>query len=72
MANPKQTFEKYYTELLQSARDPNLSLGLSRSISAYRERRARVLERLPQTIELAEEVRLLKEDSIGHLDELVR
>ena len=46
MPDPKQIFEKYYTELLQSAHDPGLLLGLSRSINAYRERRAQALERL--------------------------
>jgi iron-sulfur cluster protein len=69
---PKQIFEKYYTELLKMAHDPNLSLGLSRSISAYRERRAQALERFPHTAELASEVRRLKEYSIEHMDELVQ
>lgn len=40
MPNPKQKFEKYADELLDKAHDRNISLGLSRSISAYRERKA--------------------------------
>ena len=72
MPEPKQIFEEYYDELLRSAHDHNLSLGLLRSVSAYRENRARALERFPHTVELAEEVRCLKEDCIGRLDELVQ
>lgn len=72
MPEPKQLFEGYYDELLRSAHDHNISLGLSRSVSAYRERRARALGRFPHTVELAEEVRRLKEDCIGRLDELVQ
>jgi L-lactate dehydrogenase complex protein LldG len=68
---PKQIFEDYYGELLKMAHDPNLLLGLSRSITAYRERRAQALERFPHTTELASEVRHLKEYSIEHMDELV-
>ena len=72
MPEAKQLFEQYYDKLLQMARDPNISLGISRSKSAYGERRARALEKFPHTVELAEEVRRLKEDCIGRLDELVQ
>ena len=71
MPEPKQIFEEYYNALLHIARDHNISLGISRSVSAYRERRARALEKFPHTVELAEEVRRLKEDCIVRLDELV-
>lgn len=71
MPKPKQIFEEYYDELMRSARDPNIALGLSRSINSYRERKARALERFPHTVELAEEVRRLKRDCLGRLDELV-
>ncbi len=72
MPEPKQIFEEYYDELLHSAHDHNISLGLSRSVSAYRKSRAQVLERFPHTIELAKEVRRIKEDGIGRLDELIQ
>ncbi len=71
MPEPKQIFEEYYDTLLRNARDPNLSLGLSRSVAAYRQSRALAMERFPHTTELAKEVRRLKEDCVGHMDELV-
>ncbi|MBA7614444.1 Lactate utilization protein B [subsurface metagenome] len=72
MPEAKQIFEEYYKELLHTAHDHNIALGISRSVSAYRERRDRALERFPHTVELAEEVRHLKEDCIGRLDELIQ
>ena len=72
MPKPKQIFKEYYNTLLHTAHDPNISLGISRSVSAYRERRARALEEFPHSVELAQEVRHLKEDCIGRLHELVR
>jgi len=72
MPGPKQIFEEYYDVLLRKAHDDNISLGLSRSVTAYREGRARALERFPHTVELAEEVKHLKEDCIGRMDELVQ
>ncbi len=71
MPSPKQVFEKYYRDLLASAYDHDLAVGLSRSIAAYRERRARALQRFPHTVEFAREVRQLQEYSIDHLGELV-
>jgi L-lactate dehydrogenase complex protein LldG len=71
MPEAKQLFEQYYDALLRSARDPDMSLGLSRSVSAYRERKARALERFPHTVKLAEEVRHLKRECLERLDELV-
>lgn len=72
MPEGKQIFEQYYNVLLQIAHDHNISLGISRSVNAYRERRARALEKFPHTVKLAEEVRQLKEDCIGRLDDLVQ
>ncbi len=71
MPEPKQIFEEYYDVLLRNAHDQHLLLGLSRSVNAYRESRAKAMERFPHTAELAKEVRRLKEDCIEHLDELV-
>ncbi len=72
MPKPKQLFEEYYDELSRSAHDANIAAGLSRSISACREGRDRALKRFPHTIKLAEEVRKLKEDCLGRLDELAQ
>lgn len=72
MPEPKQIFEKYYDTLLEKAHDRNISLGLARSLKAYRERKALAMERFPYTVELAEKIRHLKEDCIGRIDELVQ
>jgi len=72
MPEPKQIFEEYYDKLLQKARDDKMALGLFRSVNAFRAGRAKALERFPHTVELAEEVRHLKEDCIGRMDELVQ
>jgi len=72
MPEGKQIFEQYYNVLLQIARDHNIAMGISRSVNAYRDRKARALEKFPHTVKLAEEVRQLKEDCLGRLDELVQ
>ena len=72
MPEPKQIFEEYYDKLLHKAHDDDMSLGLARSVRAYREGRAKALERFPHTVALAEEVKHLKENCIGRMDELVQ
>ena len=72
MPKPKQIFESYYDELSRSTHDSNMAIGLTRSLNACREGRTKALERFPHTVELAEEVRKLKEYCVGHLDELVQ
>jgi len=72
MPEPKQLFEKYYGDLLCSAKDDRMALGISRSLSAFREGRAKAMERFPHTVKLAEEIKQLKEDCIGRMDELVQ
>jgi L-lactate dehydrogenase complex protein LldG len=71
MNESKRIFEKYYAELLKSIRNPDVALGLSRSVSANRQKRSEVMHRFPDTPELSREVRLLKEKAIAHLDEFV-
>ncbi len=71
MAKPKQVLEEYYSELLDSARNPEIALGLSRAVSAARLGRAKVMERFPDTPKLAEAAKRIKEAAIGRLDELV-
>jgi len=71
MPEAKALFEKYYDKLLQSAGNDNISLAISRSLDIWREKKAKALERFPETVELAKEVRHLKEDCVQRLDELV-
>jgi len=72
MPEPKQLFEKYYGDLLRSAKDDRMALGISRSLSAFRQGRAKAMERFPHTVKLAEEIKQLKEDCIGRMGELVQ
>lgn len=72
MSNAKLLVEEYYDRLLQSARDDNISLAISKALSIWRERKTRALEIFPDTVELAKEVRRLKETCIDKLGELVR
>ena len=67
----KQIFEQYYKCLLDAAHNPDIAKGLSRSINANKERRASVMQRFPDTVELGQQVRRIKEDAITHMDELV-
>ena len=72
MSEHKKAFQDYYSGLMASACDPKLEKGLERSVKAYRERRERTLKRFPHTLELAKEVRKIKEDSANRREELVR
>jgi len=72
MPDHKKVFQDYYSGLLVSACDPKLEIGLARSVKAYRERRSKTLKRFPKTIELAKEVRLIKEESANRREELVK
>jgi len=72
MPEPKQIFEKYYGDLLRSAKDDRMALGISRSLNAFRQGRAKAMERFPHTVKLAEEIKQLKEDCIGRMGELVQ
>ena len=72
MSRAKLLFEKYYDRLLQTARDDNISFAVLKSVGVWKERKAKSLGKFPDTVELAKEVRHLKEDCIDNLSELVR
>ena len=72
MSDPKQIFKDYYSELLDSSRNSNIALGLSRSISANKEKRKQVMGKYPDTPALASDVRAIKEKAVDRLEELVQ
>ena len=72
MSEAKLLFRKYAERLLQAAQDESISLAISKSVANWRERKAKALARFPDTVELAREVRRLKENSLERLDELVQ
>jgi len=65
-------FEEYKKKLKEAARDPQISLALSRAIKSYRKNIEEALKKFPHTLELAEEVRRVKEKSIPRMEELVQ
>jgi iron-sulfur cluster protein len=63
-------FKAYKTQLMEAARNDRISTALARAIKSYRANTNDALKKFPHTIELAEEVRKIKEDSIGRMREL--
>ncbi len=72
MSESLQTlFLDYTKNLNRAARDQRINLALSRAVRAYRETVDNALARFPHTPRLAEEVKLIKEQALGKMDELV-
>jgi L-lactate dehydrogenase complex protein LldG len=63
-------FKNYKKDLVNAAHDPNLRTGISRSIAAYRLNVTKSIEKFPHSIELAKEVRKIKEKSIPQMETL--
>ncbi len=57
--------------LVNASKDPLLRKGLDRTISSYWAKRKKLLKEYPYVIELADEVRRIKEHSIDHIEELL-
>ncbi|MBW2038424.1 MAG: lactate utilization protein [Deltaproteobacteria bacterium] len=64
-------FKAYKERLRKAARDPKISLALERAIRSYRKNVDEALKKFPHTLELAEEVRRIKEESISRMEDLV-
>ncbi len=63
-------FKSYKQVLMTAAHNDRISLALSRAIKSYRSNTNAALAKFPHTIELAEQVRKIKEDSVGRMLEL--
>ncbi len=63
-------FDDYKKEIMDAAHDQRIRLALSRAIKQYRANISEALNRFPQTLKLAEEVRGIKENAIAHMEEL--
>ena len=61
----------YKKRLQEAARDPQISVALKRAIASYRKNVDEALKRFPHTLQLAEEVREIKKQSISHMEDLV-
>jgi len=63
-------FGEYKKEIMNAAHNERIRLALSRAIKRYRANVDKALKEFPQTVELAEEVREIKEKAIGRMDQL--
>lgn len=63
--------KEYKKRLKEALKDPNIALALRRASDSYNKNLQEALERFPHTLELAEEVRRIKEEAIAALDGLL-
>jgi len=66
------TFKDYKKEIMGAAHDDRLRLALSRAIKSFRNNINDALGKFPHTINMAEEVREIKEKTIGEMEKLAR
>ena len=66
------TFKDYKKVIMEAAHDDRLRLALSRAIKSFRANINDALEKFPHTIDMAEEVREIKEKAIGEMENLAR
>lgn len=64
-------FKQYYEELIKAATNEHIHLALSRAIASYRENTKKALAKYPHTVELAKEVRRIKEFSVDNWESLL-
>ncbi|MBI4266944.1 MAG: lactate utilization protein [Chloroflexi bacterium] len=66
------TFADYKKEIMAAAHDERVRTALTRAIKSYRANTVNALGKYPHTLVLAEEVRKIKENAIGRMEELAR
>jgi len=65
-------FRTYKKEIMGAAHNDRLRLALSRAIKSFRANVKNALEKFPHTVELAEEVRQIKERSVQDMENLAK
>jgi len=63
-------FTDYKKEIMDAAHDERIRIALSRAIKTFRGNINNALKKFPHTIEMAEEVRQIKEKAIGDMEKL--
>jgi iron-sulfur cluster protein len=63
-------FKTYKKDIMGAARNDRLRLALSRAITSFRANVKHALEKFPHTVDLAEEVKDIKERSVPRMEEL--
>ncbi len=68
-----EVYREYVNRIIEyGAKSDKVRIALSRAIKAFEENRRNALSKFPHSIELANEVRRIKEYSIEHMEELVK
>ncbi len=65
-------FSEFKEEIRKVLEDVNLSTALNRALESYKANEIKAISKFPQTLELAEEVRKIKEKSINSLNTLLK
>ena len=67
-----EAYRENYESMMRTLGDGSITLALSRAISSYRQNVSKALTKHPDTIELASEVRKIKERSVKHWETLLK
>lgn len=72
LSEAKKVWKRYYDEFTKAMKDKSFRTGTTRATESYEHKMFKLLEKYPETLELAKEVRKIKEESINNIDELIR
>jgi len=72
MTKKQSEFKDYKKEIMDAAHDDRLRLALARAIKSFRGNVKNALEKFPHTVDMAEEVRAIKEKAIPDMEKLAR
>ncbi len=65
------TFLDYKKEIMDAAHDEKIRVALSRAIKSYRANVMSAIAQFPHTLELAKEVKIIKEIAISRMQQLI-
>ena len=71
MQDFEKELSKYIAELNKASKDSNINNAMNRAVKSYRNNVANAMEKYPHTIELAKEVRKIKEFSVKNNKDLL-
>jgi len=68
----KAVFDEYYHRLMNAFQNEKIALAIERATASYRTNVTHALTKYPHTVELAKEVRSIKEHSVERWEELLK
>ncbi|MGQ4913886.1 MAG: LUD domain-containing protein [Candidatus Asgardarchaeia archaeon] len=68
----KSIWKDYYKELMNSIKDKSFRTGVERATVSYEIGITKLFNKYPESFDLAEKVRKIKEYAISHIDEMVK